>query len=150
MILPDSLQIRPASLFDLNTLRQIERECFPQDAWPLLDVIAVLTVPDVVRLKAIVDGHMVGFVAGDRRGETSIAWIATLAVRPAYQRQGIGRALLTACEDQLHARRIRLCVRTDNHIAIHLYQQKGYRTIDLWPNYYKDGTAALVMEKQCP
>ncbi len=145
-----SLEIQPASLLDLGSVHQIEQVCFGQDSWPLPDLIAVLTLPNVVRLKAVIDGRIVGFVAGDQRGKTDIGWIATLAVLPAYQRQGIGRALLNACEEKLRSPRIRLCVRTDNLIAIHLYHQEGYRTIDLWPNYYKDGASALVLEKIRP
>ena len=61
------MQIIPATLFDLNSLRKLEKACFEKDAWPLFDLIAVLTFPEVVRLKAVVDGQMAGFVGGDPR-----------------------------------------------------------------------------------
>jgi ribosomal protein S18 acetylase RimI-like enzyme len=141
------MDILPASLLDLGSLQQIERACFDHDAWPILDLIAVLTYPDVERLKAIVEGHMVGFVAGDRRGEQGFSWIATVGVLPEYQRRGIGRALLEACEAKLPAPRIRLCVRTGNGGAIRMYEQVGYQRVDIWRNYYKDHGDALVMEK---
>jgi len=60
--------------------------------------MAVLTFPDVIRLKAVVDGKMVGFIAGDPRRSEGMAWIATLGVLPEYRRQGIARQLLLACE----------------------------------------------------
>ena len=51
--LPGSLAtIQPATWRDLNSLRHLERLCFPKDAWPLLDLVGVLTLPNVVRLKA--------------------------------------------------------------------------------------------------
>lgn len=144
------MEILPASLRDLAGLRRLEQACFPRDAWPLLDLIAVLTWPDVVRLKAVADGQMVGFIAGDPRPAEQTAWIATIGVLPAYQRRGIGRALLRACESRLGESRIRLCVRVSNQAAITMYLQEGYLSIDTWSNYYRDGESALVMEKIRP
>ena len=141
------MEILPAALRDLGSLRRIEQACFPKDAWPLLDLMAVLTFPDVVRLKAMVDGHMVGFIAGDPRRTEGMAWIATLGVLPEFRRQGIGRLLLLECEKRLNTSRLRLCVRLDNAGAIRLYEQEGYTRVSTWAKYYNDGSDALVMEK---
>ena len=141
------MEILPATLRDLGSLRRIEQACFPKDAWPLLDLVAVLTWPDVVRLKAVVDDQMVGFIAGDPRPHQGLAWIATVGVLPEYRRQGIAYSLLRACEGQLTQQQIRLCVRESNEAAIRLYQQEGYYKLDTWKNYYNDGESALVMEK---
>jgi ribosomal protein S18 acetylase RimI-like enzyme len=141
------MDILPASILDLGPLQQVERACFDKDRWPLLDLMAVLTFPAVVRLKAVVDGRMVGFVAGDQRDSQGFSWIATIAVLPEYQKQGIGRALLRACEAKLTTPRIRLCVRTENGGAIRMYEQEGYQRVDIWRGYYKDLADALVMEK---
>ena len=141
------MEILPASLRDLGSLRRVEQACFPMDAWPLLDLIAVLTWPDVIRLKAIEDGLMVGFLAGDPRSSDHMAWISTIGVLPEYQRRGIGRALLRECEKRLPQPRLRLCVRLSNEPAIHLYQQEGYLSVDTWREYYNDKESALVMEK---
>lgn len=141
------MEIQTANFTDLNSLRQLERACFSVDRWPLLDLMAVLAFPDVIRLKAIVNGQMVGFVAGDQRESRSLSWIATIAVLPECQNQGIGRALLAECEARLTTPRIRLCVRTDNAAAIHLYEQSGYHRLDVWRGYYKDNADAQVMEK---
>lgn len=144
------MDILPATLRDLGSLRRIEQACFPKDAWPLLDLIAVLTYPDVVRLKAVLNGQMVGFIAGDLRRSEGVGWIATVAVLPAYRRRGIGRALLRACERQMKTSRFRLCVRAENIEAIKMYEQEGYKQTDTWPGYYNDHGNALVMEKYNP
>jgi len=141
------MEIFPASLRDLGPLRQLEHACFPKDAWALLDLIAVLTWPEVVRLKAIEDGQMVGFIAGDPRPAENMAWIATIGVLPECRRRGIGRALLRACEQKLTQARIRLCVRVSNEIAIEMYKQEGYLSVSTWRGYYNDKENALVMEK---
>ena len=141
------MEILPANLRDLGQLRHVEQACFPKDAWPLLDLMAVLTFPEVVRLKAVEDGHMVGFIAGDPRRTEGMAWIATLGVLPEYRRQGIARLLLLECEKRLNSTRLRLCVRLDNTPAIRLYEQEGYLRVGTWTKYYNDGGDALVMEK---
>ena len=142
-----SYKIVPANWRDLGALRKLERECFPLDAWPLLDLIAVLSFPNVVRLKATVLGEIVGFIAGEQRLGENLAWIATIGVLPAFQRHGIGSALLDACEQGLGAPRIRLCVRIGNTPAIQLYKILGYQQVGKWAAYYQDGSDAIVFEK---
>jgi ribosomal protein S18 acetylase RimI-like enzyme len=131
----------------LNQLRHLEQICFPLDAWPLWDLIGVLTFPNVVRLKADHAGRMVGFIAGDIRDLEKTSWISTIGVLPEYRSQGIGRRLLEACEKKLPTDRIRLCVRNNNEIAIRLYRLNGYEALTQWKHYYQDGEDALVMEK---
>ena len=141
------MEIMPASLRDLGALRTLEHACFDRDAWSLLDLIAVLTFPEVVRLKAVEDGQMVGFVAGDPRPSEGLAWIATIGVDPHYQRRGFGRALLLAAEAKIKLPRVRLTVRMSNQGAITLYEQEHYHTVDIWKGYYDDGEDGIVMEK---
>lgn len=141
------MEIVPATILDLNALRKLEKESFDRDAWPLFDLMAVLSFPDVVRLKAVEDHHMVGFVAGDPHPRDGWGWVATIAVDPRYRRRGIGRALLKACESKLGVPRSRLTVRMSNLGAIQLYEQDGYISIDVWKSYYSDGEDAKVMEK---
>lgn len=140
-----SFTLLPASWRDLNALRAFEREVFPEDSWPLIDLIAVLTWPGVVRIKAVAAEKLVGFASGDLR--EGIAWVTTIGVLPAFRRQGIAQALLEACERQMGQPRIRLCVRRSNLSAIRLYEKWGYRQVDTWRHYYNGGEDALVMEK---
>ena len=142
-----SAAIEPASLRDLGALRHLEQICFPKDAWPLLDLIGVLTYRGVVRLKALNDQQMVGFIAGDVRRMEGVAWIATVAVLPEYRGRGIGAALLRSCEERIPVNRIRLCVRPSNDVAIRLYERFGYARVGEWSKYYQDGESALVLEK---
>lgn len=141
------MEITKASILDLTALRKLETESFAKDAWPLFDLIAVLTFPDVIRFKAVEDAQMVGFVAGDPRPREGWGWVATIAVDSRYQRRGIGRALLHACESKLGVPRSRLTVRLSNRGAISMYEKDGYKSIDLWKGYYNDGEDALLMEK---
>jgi N-alpha-acetyltransferase 10/11 len=141
------MEIQTASLRDLASLRRLESIGFEKDAWAVLDLVAVLTWSEVVRLKAVIEGEMIGFIAGDPRPAQNMGWIATIVVDPRYQGQGIGTALLRACEERLKFPRVRLTVRISNDRAIALYEKEGYRTVDIWRNYYNDGEDGLVMEK---
>ena len=141
------MEIQPAGIRDLGALRRLERACFDKDAWPLLDLIALLTWPDMIHLKAVDDGEMIGFIACDPRPSQGVAWISTIGVDPGYRRRGIGLELLRACEGQVKLPRIKLTVRISNDSAISLYKKAGYRTIDIWKKYYSDGEDGLIMEK---
>jgi len=139
--------IQNASWRDLNDLRYIERVCFEQDAWPLLDLIAVLTFPGIFRLKAAADTRMVGFISGDPRPSEGWGWVTTLGVLPEYRRQGIARRLLAECESRMSLAKVRLSVRRSNLSAIQLYNQAGYQQVEVWSHYYSGGEDALVLEK---
>lgn len=139
--------ITSASLVDYPSLRRLEQACFGKDAWSFLELIAVLSYSEVARLKAVEENSMVGFIAGDPRPSEGWAWIATLAVDPKFQRRGIGRDLLRACEKKLNLPKIKLTVRTSNLAAIALYESEGYLMTDIWKGYYRDGEDGMVMEK---
>jgi ribosomal protein S18 acetylase RimI-like enzyme len=141
------MEIIKASILDLNSLRKLEQESFGKDAWPLFDLIAVLTFAEVIRFKAVEDNQMVGFIAGDPHPREGWGWIATLAVDSRYQRRGIGSALLHACENRLGVPRARLTVRLSNQTAISMYEKEGYVTADIWKSYYNDSEDAMLMEK---
>jgi ribosomal-protein-alanine N-acetyltransferase len=46
--------------------------------------------------------------------------------------------------------RIRLSLRRSNEHALALYRQVGYAQVGVWPEYYRDGEDALVMERVLP
>jgi ribosomal protein S18 acetylase RimI-like enzyme len=139
--------IQAANLRDLNALRKLEAVCFPKDAWPLIDLIGALSLPNVLRLKAVDEGRMVGFVAADLRPGQNLAWIATIGVLPEHRRRGVARALLLACEERVRVSAIRLNVRVSNKGALQLYHELGYAEVGIWPDYYEDKEDALVLEK---
>ncbi len=143
-----NFDIVEASWRDLGSVRRVEAECFGSDAWPLLDILAVLSLPGVVRFKATVVDEIVGFAAGEIRGGERMGWITTIGVVSAYRRRGIAAALLVKCEARLATSKVRLCVRQSNLEALFLYWKFGYNQVDVWKRYYRGGEDALVMEKE--
>ncbi len=140
-------ELQPARMNDLAALHRLEHECFERDAWPLLDLVGVLTIPGIVRIKAVAKDEMIGFIAGEIDRAKQLGWVTTVGVRPQFRGQGIGTALLQACEQSLNMPCIRLCVRCGNKAALNLYARNGYRQVDRWHAYYQDGEDAFVLEK---
>ena len=132
------------NLFDLSTL---EKLCFKDDAWPLVELMGVLTFPGVVRLQAVVADEMIGFIAGDPRRSEKTGWILMLGVHPLWRRKGIAKDLLTLCEKKMKIPHVKLTVRRSNQPAINLYEKLGYHQVDIWSKYYRNGEDGLVLEK---
>lgn len=141
--------IEPATWRDFTQLFHLQKICFTSDdLWPFWDLIGILTLPGMVRLKAVIDEQMVGFLGGEKQPARKIGWITNIAVLPDYRRLGIARALLAECEGVFSdMRAIRLSVRASNDPAIQLYESFGYKLMDRRKRYYTGGEDALVFEK---
>jgi len=139
--------LQVADWHDLNALRHVEHVCFGDESWTLFDLIGVLTISGIVRIKAVVAGQMIGFAAAESRAAENTAWISTIGVLPPYRRQGVAAALLAACESRVSVPRMRLCVRTSNWSALRLYEACGYQRVGVWQEYYANGEDAIVLEK---
>jgi ribosomal-protein-alanine acetyltransferase len=140
-------EILPARLRDLNTLKHLEDEVFKEDAWPVLDILAILLTPGMINLKAVSDGLIIGFITVEESLFEPDANVNSLGVLSACRRQGVGKSLLLAAEKRARRKKIRLCVRHSNQEAIDLYANMGYRKTDVRHNYYSDGEDAYVMRK---
>ena len=78
------------------------------------------------RYVAEVDGAVAGFLFGRAPEGSAEAWIGLLAVHPAFQRRGVGRALVAAIEAD--AKRAKLeAVRVGTPFAVGFYKKTGYR-----------------------
>jgi len=139
--------LEKATLSDLNQLSEMEKICFPIDAWPLLERIGALILPGCVRIKAVYIDKMIGFIGGDIRRFSGTGWISTISVLPEYRRMGVGGALLKAAEQEMGMPKVKLAVRKSNLDAQKLYLKNGYNKIETWPNYYQGGEDAVVMLK---
>jgi N-alpha-acetyltransferase 10/11 len=145
---PVNFEIKPASWIDLFAVQEIERICFQEDAWPLIELMGALTWPGVVRLKAANGHQMAAFIAGDVRRSEQTGWILTVGVLPAFRRLGLASQLMQACEQHMQMPQVKLSVRRSNQPAIQLYQKLGYDEVDVWKNYYHNGEDGIVMAKK--
>ncbi|WP_323846021.1 GNAT family N-acetyltransferase/peptidase C39 family protein [Microbulbifer magnicolonia] len=143
--------IRPAVPADVPALHALEQACFEGDRLSRRRLRHWVGAENRVFLVAERGEQLLGYVLVLLRRGTRLARLYSLAVGPAGRGQGIGKALLvTAEEASSHSGRLfmRLEVAEDNHSAISLYQQLGYRTFGSYPNYYEDEGDALRMQKR--
>lgn len=142
--------LRPA---DAARCAELERILFPgEDPWSeraFLDELAWGHHYLAARHGAALVGYGgIAFVAAPPRAE---AEIHTIGVDPAFQRRGIGRALLRgllAVADAAHAT-VFLEVRTDNDAARSLYESEGFAIVGLRRGYYRpSGADAHTMRRE--
>jgi ribosomal-protein-alanine N-acetyltransferase len=140
-------EIRPARASDVDALAELENTAFQADRISKRSFRRMVGSRSATILVAAGQHAVVGYCAVLFRAGSRKARLYSLA---AARGSGIGRMLLVAAEDTAAARgceEVRLEVREDNARAISLYEKCGYRRLGRKPDYYADGTAALLYEK---
>jgi mycothiol synthase len=147
--IPDGLTLRSYRDGDREAVRSALNEAFADD-WHHHDVSPSNFTEFYVKqryfdpslwLLAWDEDELAGFVlaTSERVGDSSLGWVGTLGVRPAWRRRGLGEALLRAVFAELYARgrrRVGLGVDTENVSgALRLYERVGMRPLlryDTW------------------
>ncbi len=145
-----SPKIRPARLSDIADLLRIEDTSFAGDRLARRNFHYLLTKGKVSCLVHEDEGRIGGYAMLLFHAGLPLARLYSFAVESARRKNGIGRTLLEACEDEAHRRNcthLRLEVRPDNDAAIRFYRRVGFREFDTAPDYYEDHATALRMEK---
>lgn len=138
--------IEPMSAADAQRCTELELVLFPgDDPWPA-DAFRQALAAGHHYLVARQDGALIGYAGLARMGGD--AEVHTLAVDPAYQGRGIGRALLRALLDHAVGATVFLEVRTNNEQAIALYRSEGFTVIGTRRRYYRpSGADAFTMRR---
>jgi len=133
------VNIRPATAADVDALAALEADLFGADAWSPASVGAEVTAGRVlVADEEGIAGYVVTLAAGD------VLDLMRIAVRPDRRRHGLAHALLEAASTD---RRMLLEVGERNAGAIAFYAAEGFTEIARRDRYYRDGSAAVVMER---
>lgn len=124
------MDIRPFSTSDEPHLVALWQACGLVVPWndPHLDIARKLQVQPELFLVGLLDNQIVATVMGGYDGHRG--WLNYLAVHPDYQRQGLGKMIITAIETKLEALgcpKINLQVRNTNLLAVEFYQALGYQ-----------------------
>lgn len=129
--------IRTMSERDSSAVWELEKKCFSVP-WSEESIRAMFSEKGYWNLTARDDGSLVGYIG--MKAVLDEADITNVAVDPDRRRQGIGKMLLRgllAKAGELRIRRIFLEVRVSNTAARALYEQAGFRTVDVRKNYYE-------------
>ena len=133
------MNVRPATAADVDALAGLESDLFGSDAWSRASVGAEVAAGRVlVADDEGIAGYVVTLAAGD------VLDLMRIAVRPDRRRHGLAHALLEAAWTD---RRMLLEVSERNAGAIAFYAAEGFTEIARRDRYYRDGSAAVVMER---
>lgn len=143
-------QIRQANSKDLAALVALEEACFETDRLSIRSFKHYLKSTKSMMLVAQNDNAFLGYGLVLMRKGTRLARLYSIAVSQHARGLGVGKLLLSHLEqaamdsDKLF---MRLEVACNNHSAIRLYEDAGYRSFGLYENYYGDEQDALRMQK---
>jgi ribosomal-protein-alanine N-acetyltransferase len=135
----------PASPWHADALAALHALAFAAgERWDAAAFVSQLALQGVFGFVSPAAGMVLARVTADE------AEILTIAVVPAARRAGRGRALLRAAEAEAAARgacNMFLEVAPCNVAARGLYEAAGYAAVGRRPNYYADGSDALVLAR---
>jgi [ribosomal protein S18]-alanine N-acetyltransferase len=147
------LTIKPIPVDDIEPVIILDRLCFG-GLWSIDSYRRELTNDNSHFLGVAIDKSLepetdgiIGF--GCFWAILDEAHITLLGIHPQYQRQGLGKLLLTALLDKARSidmARATLEVRASNQGAIQLYEQFGFQTVGRRKKYYQDtGEDGIIM-----
>ena len=142
------VQILPMAKEHLEDIAEIEKECF-SDPWSQEALRSELSNEGAHFLTAIKNGEVAGYMG--MHIVLDECYIANVAVKPSYRRQGIAESLLYTAEQTAIDKNcsfISLEVRVSNTPAISLYKKRGYISQGERKNFYSHPTEnALIMTR---
>ncbi len=130
----DDMDIRAFAPGDEDAVVALWERCGLLRPWndPRKDIRRKRSVRPDLFLVGMLDGRLVAAVMAGYDGHRG--WLNYLAVEPALQRQGLGRAIVSEAERLLQAAgcpKINLQVRTSNRDVIEFYRRLGYEVDDV-------------------
>jgi ribosomal-protein-alanine N-acetyltransferase len=140
---------------DIPVLATYEKELFPYSPWSTSQFKEEFAgIPSTRYMSVAEDGNtIVGYCGVFVPAPGIEADILTVAVLPAYRRQGIAKEFMRQIEAyaiEREASAMMLEVELSNESAIKLYESLGYMKISVRMDYYGPGKDAHVMRKELP
>ncbi len=137
---------------DIPVLATYEKELFPYSPWSTAQFKEEFAgIPATRYMSVAEDGNtIVGYCGVFLPAPGVEADILTVAVLPAYRRQGIAKEFMRQIEAWSHERQasaMMLEVELSNESAIKLYEALGYMKISVRMDYYGPGKDAHIMRK---
>ena len=149
-MLPDNeIMIREMTMDDLDSVVEIEKECFSVP-WSKQGFVDALQKNNAYYIVAVADDRVVGYCGA--YGVCDEADINQVAVTEAYRRGGIGEQMVRQLLDGLIQRGYlytTLEVRRSNAAAVALYEKLGFVSEGIRKNFYEKPTEdAVIMWKR--
>ena len=145
------IQIQPANAGDAGTIGRMSRDLIEHGlpwTWTPARIARCVQDPETTVLAARRQRVLIGFAI--MVFAQSESHLSLLAVRPAWQRRGVGRSLLGWLEKSARvagASVVYLEVRADNPEARAFYRTLGYKPVQRVSGYYNRTLAAVRMAR---
>lgn len=138
---------------DIPVLATYEKELFPYSPWSTAQFKEEFAGIPKTRFMSVAEDSntIVGYCGVFVPAPGIEADILTVAVLPAYRRQGIAKEFMRQIEAyavERQASAMMLEVELSNESAIKLYESLGYMKISVRMDYYGPGKDAHVMRKE--
>lgn len=149
------INLRNASKEDIPQVHSIEKKVYPAP-WSKRFFHRVLNMGNSFFMIAEKEPEIIGYTIGtiEKSGRSNdlkkAGHILNIAIKPEYQRKGIGTSLLKEVEKRFTDRNAYIAyleVRISNLKAQKMYKQMGYKYLETVKNYY-DNEDAIVMTKK--
>lgn len=149
---PLTPRLREMRWWDIDTVLELEKDLFPEDAWSrgmFWSELAHSRGPEATRRYVVAEAgdRIVGYAGLAASGD--LADVQTIAVARDHQGTGLGGRLLTdllRAATTFECAEVMLECRVDNVSAQKLYERFGFEPIGFRRGYYQPGNVdALVM-----
>jgi ribosomal-protein-alanine N-acetyltransferase len=144
------MDIRPYQAKDLDTLYEIDQECFPPGISYSKSELARFIGHRLSKTWVAFSDHgNIGFVILEREPH-EVGHIVTIDVTKDARAAGVGSALMKVVEDWANRQSLRLIyleTAADNRTAQIFYKGRGYVKVEEIADYYSTGHPAWVMVK---
>lgn len=144
------IEYREATILDLPVLVSLDREYFPDTAWPAEQFRAELSGKTRKFLIAKSEGQVIGYASAYLPAVGGDCDLMTIAVAPEFRRRGIAKHFISELEGwakDRNADSMMLEVDVKNESAISLYSSLGYEKLNIRKNYYGYGKDAQIMKR---
>lgn len=146
------ITIRRCTTADIDRLVEIGNASFDVDALPTRELLRLRRRCFTWAIAAELEGEIIGYMVTciELHKHYTVAHIATLAVAPAYRRQGVGSALVNWSFEHVTgpARLVwELEVRPSNDLGMGFWQSFGFVPVGIKPRFYRDKADAIHMRK---
>jgi ribosomal-protein-alanine N-acetyltransferase len=158
--LQKTFKLRKFAMSDLETVKDINRVCLPENYTDFFFVDLFRRFPETF-IVAEEDGEIVGYImCRIEVGLSNLGFsglikkghVVSIAVMPENRRKGIAEAVIKKAVENMHsmynAKQCYLEVRMTNEPAINLYKKLGFEITRTVRGYYADGEDAKVMTKK--
>jgi len=145
--------VRQATTDDLETLCNIERECFTIEAFTKEQLEYLLENPKGISLLAQIDDEIAGFIVGVIYNYSIMrtGHVYTIDVLIKHRRKGVGLRLLRELEQRFVENGVEICyleTGRENVAALELYRKHGYTELNILKDFYSDEVDGIRLMKK--